>query len=93
MNPQLAIGLSFWFLALLFLVPKVGRRLRRARRIDGPPILWDRDGDPWDRNPDGTYRLRDTNSDRLLQAMDEHDLEQAFGPLTLTAPVENGTQP
>ena len=76
---------GIWLVALT-LIPFVGRAIRNNRRHSGPAVIWDRDSDPWDRNPNGTYRLRDTNSDRLLQAMDEHDLEQAFGPLTLTAP-------
>lgn len=78
--------------AALVLAPFVGRLIRNGRRSSGPPTVWDRNGDPWDRNPNGTYRLRGRNSDGHLQAMDLDDLIEAFGPITLEPPAERTTR-
>lgn len=75
--------------AVLVLAPFVGRLIRTGRRDPaGPPVMWDHSGDAWDRNRDGTYRPRGRNSDGHLQHQDYDDVDQAFGPITLTPPAE-----
>lgn len=80
----LLIALCLWTLGALILAPAVGRLLRHVRRANGPQTLWDRHNDPWDRDPvTGLYRLRAVNSDGHLQAMDQDDVENTFGPTSL----------
>ena len=77
---------GIWLVALT-LIPFVGRAIRNNRRHSGPAVIWDRDSDPWDRNPNGTYRLRGCNYDRHLQHQDLDDVDQIFGPITLDPPA------
>lgn len=85
MTAWLAGGL--WAAALV-LTPFVGRLIYTGRRHrHTPPVVWDRDGDPWDRDRHGTYHLRGENSDHLLEAWTYDEIDQAFGPVTLEPPT------
>jgi len=87
--PVVVWALVLWAIGMCVLAPLVGIALRRSRRhLTGSQVIWDRNRDPWDRNPNGTYRLRAENSDGHLQAMDLDDVEQAFGPTTSEPPAE-----
>jgi hypothetical protein len=79
------VGVALWLIAAVL----IGRLIRNSRRgATGHPVAWDRNGDAWDRNPNGTYRLRGENSDGHLQAMDLDHIEQSFGPITFEPPAE-----
>lgn len=94
-------GIALWLaggFAVLLVVgivfgPLIGRLIRHGSLRDGPPVVWDGTGDPWDRNTDGTYRLRATNSDGHLQSMSLDDIEQAFGSVSLDPPAGQDPTP
>lgn len=79
---------AFWGVAAIIATPFVLRLVRHARQNTSglPSRVWDRHGDAWDLQPDGTYNLRAENADGNLQGWLLEDLLREFAPITITAP-------